>query len=125
MTKHAYPYALMALVVLGGGVAWMECGKAAVCGNLKVESGEQCDKGTDNGVDGSGCSAQCQFANIAVASIQVSYSKLLNEVPNFNGVACNDLGIGGGHVVLVGAQPARHHGMGGADTQTAPDERPR
>jgi cysteine-rich repeat protein len=112
MTKHAYPYALMALVVLGGGVAWMECGKAAVCGNLKVESGEQCDKGPENGVESSGCSAQCQFANVAVASIQVSYSKLLNEVPNFNGVACNDLGIGGAHVVLSGPQPVDEQWMG-------------
>src|SRR5437588_12015553 len=110
MKKHAYPYALMALVVMGGGVAWMECGKSAVCGNLKVESGEQCDKGADNGVDGSGCTSQCQFANIAVASIQVSYTKLLNEVPMFDGVSCNDLGIGGAHVVLAGPQGGRGQG---------------
>ena len=58
-----------------------------------------------NGVDGSGCSSQCKFANIAVASIQVSYSKLLNESPGFNGASCNDLGIGGAHVVLTGPQP--------------------
>ena len=36
----------------------------------------------------------------------MSYSKLLNEVPGFDGVACNDLGIGGAHVVLTGPQPA-------------------
>lgn len=105
MKSRAFPYAVVAMVVVGGGVAWMECGKST-CGNMKVESGEQCDKGAMNGVDGSGCSADCQFANIAVASIQVSYSKLLNAVPNFNGVACNDLGIGGAHVVLTGPQPA-------------------
>lgn len=105
MKSRAFPYAVVAMVVVGGGVAWMECGKSSTCGNMKVESGEQCDKGAMNGVDGSGCTADCQFANIAVASIQVSYSKLLNEVPNFNGVACNDLGIGGAHVVVTGPQP--------------------
>lgn len=104
MKKHAYPYALMALVVMGGGVAWLQCGGSAVCGDMKVEGDEQCDKGTANGVEGSGCSNECRFANIAVASAQVSYSKLLNEVAGFDGVACNDLGIGGAHVVLVGPQ---------------------
>lgn len=112
MTKHAYPFALMALVVLGGGVAWLHCGGSAVCGDMKVEGDEQCDKGTDNGVDGSGCSSQCKFANIEVASIQVSYSKLLAEVPGFDGVACNELGIGGAHVVLVGPQPVDEQWMG-------------
>ncbi|MCA1663550.1 MAG: hypothetical protein LC659_04660 [Myxococcales bacterium] len=105
MKSRAFPYAVVAMVVVGGGVAWMECGKSSTCGNMKVEGDEQCDKGTMNGVDGSGCTSDCRFANIAVASIQVSYSKLLNEVPNFNGVACNDLGIGGAHVVLSGPQP--------------------
>jgi len=105
MKSRAFPYAVVAMVVVGGGVAWMECGKSSTCGNMKVESGEDCDKGTMNGVDGSGCGADCKFANVAVASIQVSYSKLLNEVPNFDGVACNDLGIGGAHVVLSGPQP--------------------
>jgi hypothetical protein len=105
MKSRAFPYAVVAMVVVGGGVAWMECGKSSTCGNMKVESGEDCDKGTMNGVDGSGCSADCKFANIAVASIQVSYSKLLNEVPSFDGVSCNDLGIGGAHVVVSGPQP--------------------
>ena len=104
MKLRAVPYAFVALLVCGGGLAWVECSKA-VCGNMKVEGDEQCDKGTMNGVDGSGCTADCRFANIAVATIQVSYSKLLNEVPGFNGVSCNDLGIGGAHVVLTGPQP--------------------
>jgi hypothetical protein len=104
MKLRAVPYAFVALVVCGGGLAWVECSKA-VCGNMKVEGDEQCDKGTMNGVDGSGCTADCKFANIAVATIQVSYSKLLNEVPGFNGVSCNDLGIGAAHVVLTGPQP--------------------
>ncbi len=112
MKLRAFPYAVVALVVCGGGVAWVECGKSSDCGNMKVEGDEQCDKGTMNGVDGSGCGADCKFANIAVASIQVSYSKLLNEVPGFNGVACNDLGIGGAHVVLTGPQPTDEVWMG-------------
>ena len=49
--------------------------------------------------------SKCQFANIEVATVQVSYSKLLNEVPGFDGVTCDDLGIGGAHVVLAGPQP--------------------
>ena len=106
MKSRAFPYAFCALVVCGGGAAWLQCGNGSTCGNMKVEDGEQCDKGTQNGVDGSGCSSSCQFANIAVASIQVSYSKLLNEVPGFDGVSCQDLGIGGAHVVLAGPQPA-------------------
>lgn len=31
-----------------------------VCGNGKVETGEQCDLGSQNGVSGSGCSSTCQ-----------------------------------------------------------------
>ena len=112
MKSRAFPYAFVTLLVCGGGAAWMECGSSSTCGNLKVESGEQCDKGSMNGVDGSGCSSTCQFANILVASIQVSYSKLLNEVPGFNGVSCNDLGIGGAHVVLDGPQPVDEVWMG-------------
>ena len=56
MKSRAFPYAVVALVVCGGGVAWMQC-SGSVCGNMKVESGEQCDKGAMNGVDGSGCSS--------------------------------------------------------------------
>ncbi|MCU1277997.1 MAG: hypothetical protein JWM53_1543, partial [bacterium] len=69
MKSRAFPYAVVVLVVCGGGVAWMECGKSSTCGNMKVEGDEQCDKGTMNGVDGSGCTSDCKFANIAVASI--------------------------------------------------------
>jgi cysteine-rich repeat protein len=112
MKSRAFPYAVVALVVVGGGVAWVECGPNSTCGNSKVEGDEQCDKGAMNGVDGSGCSSDCKFANVAVASIQVSYSKLLNEVPGFNGVACNDLGIGGAHVTLAGPQPVDEVWMG-------------
>ena len=112
MKSRAFPYAFVALLVCGGGAAWLQCGNGSTCGNMKVEDGEQCDKGTQNGVDGSGCSSSCQFANVAVATIQVSYSKLLNEVPGFNGVTCNDLGIGGAHVVLSGPQPADEMWMG-------------
>jgi cysteine-rich repeat protein len=111
MKSRAFPFAVVALFVVGGGAVWVACG-GSTCGNMKVEDGEQCDKGAQNGVDGSGCSSTCQFANIEVASIQVSYSKLLNEVPGFDGVACNDLGIGAAHVVLTGPQPADEIWMG-------------
>jgi hypothetical protein len=112
MKSRAFPYAFVAFVVAGGGVTWLQCGGGSTCGNEKVEGAEQCDKGTQNGVDGSGCTADCKFANVAVASIQVSYSKLLNEVTGFNGVACNDLGIGGAHVVVSGPQAIDEVWMG-------------
>lgn len=112
MKSRVSPYALAACLVVGGGVAWLQCGKSAVCGNGKVEGDEQCDKGPDNGVDGSGCSSSCMYANIAVASIQVSYSKLLDEVPGFGGVSCNDLGIGAAHVVLAGPMGSDEVWMG-------------
>lgn len=112
MRNRVSPYALAALLVAGGGVGWLACGGAAVCGNGKVDRGEQCDKGAQNGVDGSGCSTKCQYANISVATIQVSYSKLIDEVPGFDGVSCDALGIGGAHVVLAGPQGADETWMG-------------
>ena len=104
MKSRAFSFAVAMVVVCGGGVAWVECGGSS-CGNGKVEKGEQCDAGSQNGAAGSGCSSTCQFANVEVATVQVSYSKLLNEVPGFDGVTCDDLGIGGAHVVLSGPQP--------------------
>ena len=124
MRSRAFSFAFVALVVCGGGVAWMECGKSAVCGNGKVESGEQCDKGAQNGVDGSGCSSSCMYANIPVATIEVSYSKLLNEVPGFDGATCVDLGIGGAHVVLTGPQPVDEVWMGCMQSQQYPNVTP-
>jgi cysteine-rich repeat protein len=104
MKSRAFPYALTILVVCGGGVAWVQCSKSS-CGNNKVESGEQCDKGSQNGVVGSGCSSTCTFADVPVATIQVSYMKLVGEVMGFDGVSCSDLGVAGAHVVLSGPQP--------------------
>jgi cysteine-rich repeat protein len=117
------PYALTALVLVGGGVGLLEC-SGGKCGNGSREHGEQCDKGDQNGVDGSGCSTSCQFANISVASIQVSYSKLLQEVPGFDGVPCNDLGIGGAHVVLAGPQGADETWMGCMQSKMYPNVPP-
>ena len=117
MKIRVSPFALAALVAMGGGGGWLACSASATCGNGKVEHGEQCDKGDQNGVDGSGCSSSCQYANIAVASIQVSYSKLIDEVPGFLGATCNDLGIGGAHVVLDGPHPVDETWMGCMQSQ--------
>jgi len=104
MKPRALPLAVAIMLVLGGGVAWMEC-SSSTCGDGIAQSGEQCDKGTQNGMAGSGCSSSCTFANIEVATINVGYTLLKNEVPGFAGVSCADMQIGGAHVVLSGPQP--------------------
>jgi cysteine-rich repeat protein len=86
-------YYLLSAVLLGGiGAAILECG-GSVCGNGVLESGEQCDKGMQNGVAGSGCSAQCQSVGIPRASVQVSFSLFQTEAQGYLGSACSDLGI--------------------------------
>ena len=40
MKSRAFPYAFVALVVSGGGVAWVRVQLDPICGNMKVESGE-------------------------------------------------------------------------------------
>lgn len=37
-----------------------DCKVCAVCGNGKLEDGEECDAGKDNGKPGSGCSTDCK-----------------------------------------------------------------
>jgi hypothetical protein len=112
MKVRAHPYALVALVVLAGGVAWLECGGGAVCGDGKVEADEQCDVGALNGGETSGCGNDCRYSPVAIASIQVSYTKLIDEVPGFTGAACIDLGIGSAHMVLTGPKGADEEWMG-------------
>jgi hypothetical protein len=64
------------------------------------------------------------YANIPVATIEVSYSKLLNEVPGFDGATCVDLGIGGAHVVLTGPQPVDEVWMGCMQSKQYPNVTP-
>ena len=88
--------ALAAALLLGG------CDKGPECGNGKVETGETCDKGSQNGAQGSNCSASCQLQNIATASVQTFYSRLKDEVPGFVGASCKDLGVKEAKIRLVG-----------------------
>jgi hypothetical protein len=96
----------IALVAMAGATV-VECsGSTPVCGNSMIESGEQCDKGTQNGVGGSGCTATCQAAAIDIAEVQVFVTRLKDEVPGFDGSTCSDLGADKAHVVLAGPSPA-------------------
>ena len=84
------------------GFALLACNNGPECGNSKVEIGETCDKGNQNGQAGSNCSAVCQLQNINTATIQVFYSRLKDEVPGFIGASCKDLGIKEAKIRLVG-----------------------
>jgi hypothetical protein len=76
-----------------------------VCGNGVVETGEQCDNGPANGMTGSNCTADCRLQGVAIASVQVYYSRLRDEVPGFDGTSCLDLQVDKAHVVLDGPTP--------------------
>ena len=99
-----YVYALSAVLVAGAALAVVEC-SSSVCGNSIVESGEQCDKGDQNGVSGSGCSADCKSVSIPIASVQVSFELLQNEAPGYSGSTCFDLGVKSWKVHLDGPTP--------------------
>ncbi len=90
--EKLYYYLLSAVLLAGVGAVIVECG-GSVCGNGVLESGEQCDKGMQNGVSGSGCSATCQSVGIPRASVQVNFSLFLTESPGYAGSDCQDLGI--------------------------------
>jgi cysteine-rich repeat protein len=88
------------------GATLVHCsGPSPVCGNGLVEAGEQCDKGPDNGSPKSGCSSTCQQQAISIASLQIFYTRLMNEAPGFESATCADLGVNLAHVVLTGPSP--------------------
>lgn len=78
------------------------CESGPECGNGKVETGETCDKGSMNGMTGVTCSSSCQLRNIDSASVQVFYSRLMNQVPGYIGASCGELGIKEAKIRLVG-----------------------
>jgi hypothetical protein len=84
-------YALSALMLVGVGAAVLEC-SSGVCGDGMKNGDEQCDKGPDNGVAGSGCSLDCKLMGIPRAQVQVSFELLRSEAPGFGGSTCKDLG---------------------------------
>jgi cysteine-rich repeat protein len=90
-------------IVTAAGATAVECSNQKPdCGNGVVEPGEQCDKGAQNGMPNSGCSTSCQNQAIEIASVQVFYTRLMDEAPGFGGSSCLDLGVDVAHVVLNG-----------------------
>jgi cysteine-rich repeat protein len=79
--------ALLSLVAatVGAGAA---CG-GSVCGNGKVESGEQCDDG--NLVAGDGCSPTCQAE--PARDTYIDWTFITKQFPGFTGETCGGLGV--------------------------------
>ena len=92
-------------LVTSVSVLFGHCGGGAVCGNGKQEEGESCDKGAQNGVENSGCSATCTIASLNVAQAQIFITHLKGESDGFPGSSCSDLGATQQTVVLEGPMP--------------------
>src|SRR6185369_5465773 len=60
----------------------------AVCGNGKVEGGEQCDGGENNGKDGYPCSSTCRAISVIRSTLNVTWSILPNPVEGFTNSTC-------------------------------------
>jgi cysteine-rich repeat protein len=60
----------------------------SVCGNGKVEPGEDCDNGPQNGQPGNGCSADCTFVDIHNTSLQVTWKINYQAAPGFTDEPC-------------------------------------
>ncbi len=86
---------------------------APVCGNGKVESGQQCDCGLDphrlpagcrdiNGGPRSNCSAHCTWVNIDYTTLVVKWT--LNGADQHGGTfdTCSDIGVSEVHLGVVG-----------------------
>jgi cysteine-rich repeat protein len=68
-------------------------GCGAVCGNGKIEDGEQCDDG--NTADGDGCSSTCRY--VPTIDTYVAWRLLAGEWPD-HGESCGD--VGASHILL-------------------------
>jgi cysteine-rich repeat protein len=87
-----------ALVCVSLGLVAAGCG--AVCGNGKVEDGEQCDDG--NTADGDGCSSTCRY--VPTIDTYVAWSLIGDEWPG-HPETCGDVGADEVLVELVGPRP--------------------
>jgi hypothetical protein len=98
------------IVAVWSGFVVIGCGgnggAAAVCGNGVVESGEQCDKGSDNGQPCSTCNSRCQSISVPLPQLQVHWSMLDDPAIGFPGTKCNAIGAVSAHVIINGKNPA-------------------
>jgi len=94
-----------ALVSLGAAALVLSHCGGSVCGNGKVETGEQCDQGARNGMSGVGCTAECKLSSVITAKLQVSWARLKETVgayPNYPDGTCAALGIDKVRVAIDG-----------------------
>lgn len=87
---------------------------APVCGNGKVEKGEQCDCGLDphklpagcrdiNGGPRSNCSAHCTWMNINYTTLLVKWTLNGEDAQGGTFDTCSDIGVSEIHLGVVGA----------------------
>src|SRR5262249_43166934 len=77
-------------------VCLVGCG-SAVCGNGKVEDGEQCDDGNND--DGDGCSSDCR--SVPTIDTFVSWRLIESEWPD-HGESCGDVGASRARLDVTG-----------------------
>jgi hypothetical protein len=90
-------------------VAAVGCG-GSDCGNGVIESGEQCDKGAENGQPGSTCSATCKSISVARVGLNIQWSLLPPDgfqtpIDGYQAPGCSAFGATKAHVVVNGPSP--------------------
>jgi cysteine-rich repeat protein len=86
---------LLVLLALAG------CG-GAVCGNGKLEAGEQCDDG--NLVDGDGCSSTCKYE--PSVDTYIHWTFVATEFLPFDGESCDDVQAVKVGLTIAGPKPS-------------------
>jgi cysteine-rich repeat protein len=71
-----------------GGGAGSSGADVGVCGNGKIERGEDCDDGDRNGTPGDGCSATCTYVLLHPTTVQVAWHINYMAAPMFSDEAC-------------------------------------
>ncbi len=98
--QHAY---LLALIGCSSS-------EPAVCGNGVVESGEQCDRGVQNGMLNIPCSSECKSVSVKVVQMGVTWAFQLvdtkDPIPGYVAPGCSNFGATRAHVVFDGPSPS-------------------
>jgi hypothetical protein len=97
--------AMVSLALVAG------CGSGpAVCGNGIVEVGEDCDKGSQNGVVGVNCSANCKSVSTKQTQMSISWAIDLvgkgDPIPGYTTPGCSNFGATKAHVIIDGPSPS-------------------
>ena len=79
-----------------------------VCGNGKQESGEDCDLGAKNGIDGQPCSLGCRAISVIRSSLNVTWQILSQTgIEGFTGSTCSKVEADKARVIVVGPNNLR------------------